>query len=152
MSGIITASFANGHWEWTLSIDDGPQKTVIGDGPINAACDPDDIASRFGTWEAVEQDGEYIHVADRAGVLAGLADRLSGLNYHRDAQAVQQIMAAADWADAWPEIDREGDYTGRVIGNENGYYSVNNEAMISREEARAGGWSHDRDGQAWRNE
>ena len=81
-----------------------------------------------------------------------VARKLVGLNYFRDLKAAQQIMAAAYWFDAWPEIDRHGDYTGRVIGNENGYYSVANEAMISREEARAGGWSHDRNGQAWRDQ
>ena len=52
----------------------------------------------------------------------------------------RRAAAAIDWNQVWPEIDRHGNLTGRLVGDEGGFYNVNDEAMISREEARAGRW------------
>lgn len=43
------------------------------------------------------------------------------------------------WDDAWPEVDADMRLTGRIVGSEEGYASVNNEAMISESDAIAAG-------------
>lgn len=68
-----------------------------------------------------------------------ICQRFSGRNY-RDRE-VRQSMAAADWNQVWPEIDREGNLTGRLVGDEDGFANVGDEVMISTAEARAGGWT-----------
>lgn len=68
-----------------------------------------------------------------------ICQQFAGKHYH-DRQ-FRQVSAAADWNDVWPEIDRDGDLTGRLVGNENGFLNVDDEAMISTAEARAGGWT-----------
>ena len=68
-----------------------------------------------------------------------ICQQFAGKHY-RDRQ-FRQVSAAADWNDVWPEIDRDGDLTGRLVGSENGFLNVDDEAMISTAEARAGGWT-----------
>jgi hypothetical protein len=68
-----------------------------------------------------------------------ICQRFSGRNY-RDRE-VRQAMAAADWTQVWPEIDRDGDLTGRLVGDEDGFANVGEEVMIAVAEARAGGWT-----------
>lgn len=52
----------------------------------------------------------------------------------------KRAAAAIDWNQVWPEIDRHGNLTGRLVGDEDGFLNVDDEAMIWREEARAGRW------------
>lgn len=68
-----------------------------------------------------------------------ICQQFAGKHY-RDRQ-FRQVSAAADWNDVWPEIDRDGDLTGRLIGDDDGFLNVDDEAVISTAEARAGGWT-----------
>ena len=52
----------------------------------------------------------------------------------------KRAAAALDWNQVWPEIDRHGNLTGRLVGDEDGFCNVDDEVMISRDEARAGRW------------
>lgn len=76
-----------------------------------------------------------------------ICQQFAGTHY-RDRQ-FRQVSAAADWKQVWPEIDRDGNLTGRLVGDESGFANVDDEAMISTAEARAGGWTI-HDGQAER--
>lgn len=64
-----------------------------------------------------------------------------------------EAREAVDWEGLWPEVGSDGCLTGRVIGSEEGYLNVNDEAMISMENARLGGWRIDREeGRATRSQ
>jgi hypothetical protein len=52
----------------------------------------------------------------------------------------KRAAAAIDWNQVWPEIERYGNLTGRLAGDEDGFFNVDDEAMISRDEARHGRW------------
>lgn len=71
-----------------------------------------------------------------------------GCGLHYKSREWDEIFNAGGWDGAWPEIDRHGNLTGRIIGNEDGYLNVNDEVMISAAEARAGGWTSPDDGYA----
>lgn len=71
----------------------------------------------------------------------------AGLHY-RSREWDEIFNAGGGWDGSWPEIDRHGKLTGRIVGSEDGYLNVNDEAMISEAEARAGGWGRPHDGYA----
>jgi hypothetical protein len=71
-----------------------------------------------------------------------------GAGLHYKSREWDEIFNSGGWDGAWPEIDRHGKLTGRIVGYEGGFLSVNDEAMISEAEARAGGWSRPDDGYA----
>jgi hypothetical protein len=73
----------------------------------------------------------------------------AGAGLHYKSREWNEIFnAGGGWDGAWPEIDRHGRLTGRIVGDEAGYLNVNDEAMISEAEARAGGWGSPDDGYA----
>lgn len=72
-----------------------------------------------------------------------------GAGLHYKSREWDEIFnAGGNWDGAWPEINRRGLLTGRIVGNEGGYLNVNDEAMISEAEADAGGWTRPDDGYA----
>ena len=71
----------------------------------------------------------------------------AGLHY-RSREWDEIFNAGGGWDGAWPEINRHGNLTGRIIGSEEGFLNVNDEAMISVAEANAGGWGRPHDGYA----
>lgn len=86
------------------------------------------------------------------GVFKGLTDTQrceAGAGLHYKSRQWDEIFNdGGGWDGAWPEIDRRGLLTGRIICNEDGYLNVNDEAMISEAEAVAGGWARPDDGYA----
>ena len=71
----------------------------------------------------------------------------AGLHYKsREWDEIHQC--GGGWDGAWPEIDRNGRLTGRIVGCEDGYLNVNDEVMIPVDEARAGGWTSEDEGYA----
>jgi hypothetical protein len=55
----------------------------------------------------------------------------------------QEARDAVDWEGLWPEVDGDGELTGKVVGSEEGYLNVENEAMIAEDVARRAGWRID---------
>lgn len=86
------------------------------------------------------------------GIFKGLTDRQrceAGAGLHYKSRQWDEIFNdGGGWDGAWPEIDRHGKITGRIVGNEDGFLNVNDEAMISEAEARVGGWTSPDDGYA----
>jgi hypothetical protein len=73
----------------------------------------------------------------------------AGAGLHYKSREWDEIFnAGGGWDGAWPEIDRHGRLTGRIVGSEDGFLNVNDEAMISEAEASAGGWGRPDDGYA----
>jgi hypothetical protein len=72
----------------------------------------------------------------------------AGAGLHYKSREWNEIFNSGGWDGAWPEVDRHGRLTGRIVGSEDGFLNVNDEAMISEAEARAGGWSRPDDGYA----
>ena len=72
-----------------------------------------------------------------------ICQQFAGMNYAND--DFRAAAEAADWSDLWPEVDRDGDLTGRLVGNEEGFLNVDEFVMIAVAEAKAGGWSIDLD-------
>ena len=73
----------------------------------------------------------------------------AGAGLHYKSREWDEIFNAGGcWDGAWPEIDRHGNLTGRIVGSEEGFLNVNDEVMISAAEARAGGWTSPDDGYA----
>jgi hypothetical protein len=73
----------------------------------------------------------------------------AGAGLHYKSREWDEIFQdGGGWDGAWPEIDRHGRLTGRIVGDEAGYLNVNDEAMISEAEAFAGGWGRPDDGYA----
>jgi hypothetical protein len=72
----------------------------------------------------------------------------AGAGLHYKSREWDEIFNTGGWDGAWPEIDRHGKLTGRIVGSEDGFLNVNDEAMISEAEARAGGWDRPDDGYA----
>jgi hypothetical protein len=67
-----------------------------------------------------------------------------GLHYQSDAWV--RLGREVDWTNYWPAIDRDGNLTGQAVETDEaavGWWNVDNEAMISDEEALAGGWTID---------
>jgi hypothetical protein len=74
------------------------------------------------------------------------ADKGRGLHYQSHAWA--SIAEDAEWTGMWPAIDRDGKLTGQAVDSDEtavGWLNVDDEAMISVEEARVGGWTIDAD-------
>ncbi len=72
----------------------------------------------------------------------------AGAGLHYKSREWDEIFNTGGWDGAWPEIDRNGKLTGRIVGSEDGFLNVNDEAMISEAEAHAGGWDRPDDGYA----
>ena len=72
----------------------------------------------------------------------------AGAGLHYKSREWDEIFNTGGWDGAWPEIDRNGKLTGRIVGSEHGFLNVNDEAMISEAEAHAGGWDRPDDGYA----
>jgi hypothetical protein len=73
----------------------------------------------------------------------------AGAGLHYKSREWDEIFQdGGGWDGAWPEIDRHGRLTGRIVGDEAGYLNVNDQAMISEAEALAGGWGRPDDGYA----
>lgn len=70
---------------------------------------------------------------DRMDVLRAKAQSVIG--HHYTDRRLKKIHEG-DWSEIWPEVDGYGRYTGAIIGGEPGYLSVENEAMIARENYR----------------
>ena len=64
--------------------------------------------------------------------------------YYRD-RAFRRACDQASWHNVWPVIDRDGDLTGEVCDGDDGYLNVDDEAMITIGEAKAGRWQIDED-------
>lgn len=60
-----------------------------------------------------------------------------------DSAEWQAVRDAVDWKGLWPEVDGDGELTGRVVGAEEGYLNVSDEAMIDADVARRAGWRID---------
>jgi len=69
------------------------------------------------------------------------AEEGAGLHYQSNRWV--RLAHGGTWDGLWPVIDRSGRLTGSVIDAEEGYLNVDDEAMISIDEARAGGWKID---------
>jgi len=86
------------------------------------------------------------------GIFKGLTDRQrceAGAGLHYKSRQWDEIFNdGGGWDGAWPEIDRHGKLTGRIVGSDDGFLNVNDEAMISAAEASAGGWASPDDGYA----
>lgn len=71
---------------------------------------------------------------------------------HYRTKEFQQVSAAFDWSNVWPVIDADGDLTGEVLGPDDGQTLrvYDDEAVIRKDVARAGGWELDsEEGYAW---
>jgi len=86
--------------------------------------------------------GAFKEMTDEQRCKAG-----TGLHY-KSREWDRIFQDGGGWDGAWPEIDRHGKLTGRIVGIEDGYLNVNDEAMISEAEARAGFWGSPDDGYA----
>lgn len=69
------------------------------------------------------------------------AEACAGLSL--DSAEWQEARDAVAWEGLWPEVDGDGELTGKVVGDEEGYLNVDDEAMISEEVARRAGWRID---------
>jgi len=70
----------------------------------------------------------------------------AGAGLHYKSREWNEIFQdGCTWDGCWPEIDRHGRLTGRIVGDEAGYLNVDDEVMIPEDEARAGGWTIDAD-------
>lgn len=78
-----------------------------------------------------------------------------GTGLHYASAGWNRIGRDADWTGVWPEIDSDGRLTGSVVHAEDThtYLNVDDEAIISEDAAKAGGWKIDSDeGRAYRPE
>lgn len=69
------------------------------------------------------------------------AEACAGLTL--DSAEWQEARDAVAWEGLWPEVDGDGQLTGKVVGSEDGYLKVDGEAMIAEEVARRAGWRID---------
>ena len=74
---------------------------------------------------------------------AEIALRLRGESIY-DPRTKRELEAGS-WSNRWPTIDRNGILTGSVVDSCDGFWNYEDEAMIAREEAQAGGWVVDAD-------
>ena len=117
---------------WRVWIELATGGTIEGDDAIvDALVDAGVDADAART--AVEE-GRFAALGDPESVAA----QLQGM-YYRSAEA-QRIAASIDWDNEWPEIDGDGVFTGRVVGSEEGYANVDDDAVIEIGVARAAGW------------
>ena len=86
--------------------------------------------------------GAFKEMTDEQRCKAG-----AGLHY-KSREWDRIFQDGGGWDGAWPEIDQHGRLTGRIVGIEDGYLNVNDEAMILESEAEAGGWDRPDDGYA----
>jgi hypothetical protein len=70
-------------------------------------------------------------------------DAFRGARY--DAPEARDAGSLCEWQGIWPVIDRDGNLTGAYSEGGEGELNVDDEAMISVDEARAGGWQIDAD-------
>lgn len=71
-------------------------------------------------------------------------------NYHRGEHytcpAFAKDSGRVFWDGVWPVVDGNGDLTGDICEGGDGFYNVDDMAMIGRDDARDGGWTVDADG------
>ena len=73
---------------------------------------------------------------------AEAVEHLTGTHY--TSPAFRRALDGGDWNNIWPEIDGDGNLTGRLIGSgEDGYANVDDDAMIDLDVAKASGWTID---------
>jgi len=65
----------------------------------------------------------------------------AGLHYN--SREWRRAAGGGEWNGTWPVIDRDGRITGEVVDSADGFFNVNDEAMIPTGEAQAGGWTVD---------
>jgi len=70
-------------------------------------------------------------------------DAFKGERY--DAPKTRDAFSLCEWQNIWPVIDRDGNLTGEYSEGDDHLLVDNGEAMISVDEARAGGWKIDAD-------
>lgn len=82
-----------------------------------------------------------------------LRDRVTkvfaGIHYRNS--EFRQVSIAFDWSNVWPVIDADGDLTGEVVEPDEDFLRVyDDDAVIRKAVAKAGGWEMDREeGTAW---
>lgn len=71
--------------------------------------------------------------------------------HHYMTEEFRQVSAAFDWSNVWPVVDADCDLTGDVVEPDENFLRVyDDEAVIRKDVARAGGWEMDREeGTAW---
>lgn len=104
----------------------------LGDGRLVIETNGDPI------WE--DHEGFYGMACDTAAE--------GGVGLHYASEAWKKISDPFSWAGFWPVIDRDGRLTGEVTEGDEDYCNVDDDAMIHRDEAAAGGWTIDDDGYA----
>ncbi len=84
-------------------------------------------------------------MATTTAITARLASEHRGCDYRSPEWAA--AAEAGSWCNVWPEIDRDGHLTGRLVdsGDDGDWLNVEDEAMIHESEARLGSWRIDRE-------
>jgi hypothetical protein len=99
----------------------------------------DDSAEAGSTCRAAEEAVAEALKVTRVWFL----DAFKGERY--DAPQTRDAVAVCEWQGIWPVIDRDGNLTGDYSEGDDHLLVDNGEAMISVDEARAGGWKIDAD-------
>jgi hypothetical protein len=99
----------------------------------------DDSAEAGNTCRAAEEAVAEALKATRVWFL----DAFKGERY--DAPQTRDGVSLCEWQNIWPVIDRDGNLTGDYSEGDDHLLVDNGEAMISVDEARAGGWKIDAD-------
>ena len=97
---------------------------------LRAALDDDECE-----WVSVELDStgrldseSRPCAAERIDYLRLLAGLVAGERY--DALSTELCLCRGDWTDYWPVVNARGELTGDVCGNEDGFASVDNLAIV----------------------
>jgi hypothetical protein len=99
----------------------------------------DDSAEAGNTCRAAEEAVAEALKVTRVWFL----DAFKGERY--DAPQTRGAVALCEWQNIWPVIDRDGNLTGEYSEGDDHLLVDHGEAMISVDEARAGGWKIDAD-------
>lgn len=99
----------------------------------------DDSAEAGNTCRAAEEAVAKALKVTRVWFL----DAFKGERY--DAPQTRDAVSLCEWQNIWPVIDRDGNLTGEYSEGDDHLLVDNGEAMISVDEARAGGWKIDGD-------
>jgi hypothetical protein len=86
---------------------------------------------------------------DHTAVRDRVTQAFSGHNYM--IEEFRQASAAFDWSNVWPVINADCDLTGEVVEPDENFARVyDDDAVIRKDVARAGGWELDgEEGTAW---
>jgi len=108
----------------------------------------EEVLEEFATDDSAEA-GNTCRAAEEAVAGALKATRVWFLDTFRgeryDAPQTRDAVSLCEWQNIWPVIDRDGNLTGEYSEGGEDELNVDNEAMISVDEARAGGWKIDAD-------